>query len=272
MRSQPAICPAPLTRAVTAEEVELFNRDGAVVLSGMVTAEAIEQLRQLIEEELQRSWRARHPTAPAPATRRFHNDGFLWRRHDLLRELCLSSLLPASAAQLTGSPVVQLLMDEVFVKEPGTQLPVPWHTDISYWPTSGRQMLSFWIALDEADASTGAVQFRAGSHRWAEVHPPTSFLDRSEQGLPSGTTSPGDIVSWTLAPGDAIAFHAYTLHYSPGNSTADRRRRAWSVRYAGADVRYDPRPGTSPMMTVAGLGAGAGLPRDIFPVAWPAGQ
>jgi len=28
---------------------------------------------------------------------------------------------------------------------------------------SGRQLLSFWIALDDVDAESGAVQFRAGS-------------------------------------------------------------------------------------------------------------
>ena len=72
-----------------------------------------------------------------------------------------------------------------------------------------------------------------------------------------------------LAPGDAIAFHAYTEHYSPANTTASRRRRAWSIRYAGADVRYDPREGTSAIMTVDGLAAGAGLPDDVYPVAWP---
>jgi ectoine hydroxylase-related dioxygenase (phytanoyl-CoA dioxygenase family) len=257
-----------LTRAVTDEEAARFHRDGVVMLPGLLGPDGIARLRELVDEELQASWRVRHPGAPAPAAGRFFNDGFLWRRHDLIRELCLSSLLPPSAARLMGSPTARLLMDEVFVKEPGTQLPVPWHTDVSYWPMAGRQMLSFWIALDQVNAESGAVQFRAGSFTSAEIHRPTSFLDRSEHGLPTAATSPGTIVSWNMAPGDAVAFHAYTLHYSPPNSTADRRRRAWSVRYAGADVRYDPREGTSAMMTVDGLAAGAELPDDLYPVAW----
>jgi hypothetical protein len=263
--------PSTLTRAVTDEEITRFRDDGVVMLPGMLAPRATERLGELVDEELRASWHARHPGAPIPAARRFYNDGFLWRRHEMIRELCLSSLLPPSAARLMGSPTARLLMDEVFVKEPGTQLPVPWHTDMSYWPMSGRQALSFWIALDQVDAGNGAVQFLAGSFESAGIHRPTSFLDRSEQGLPAAATSAGALVSWTMAPGDAVAFHAYTLHHSPPNGTADRRRRAWSVRYAGADVRYDPREGTSTMMTVDGLVADAELPDHVYPVAWHGG-
>lgn len=263
--------PAALTRAVTADEVDLFTREGVVRLPGMLAEDAVEQLRQVIEDELEQSWRAHHPTADIPTTGRFHNDGFLWRRHDLLRKLCLCSGLPETAAQLMGSSTALLLMDEVFVKEPGTNLSIPWHTDISYWPISGRQMLSFWIALDVVDIVNGAVRFRVGSHQWATVHRPTSFLlGRSKEESPGAMMpSDDDITSWSLVPGDAIAFHAYTLHHSPGNSAMGRRRRAYSIRYGGADVRYDPRPGTSPMMTVPGLTPGAELPSDMFPTAWP---
>jgi ectoine hydroxylase-related dioxygenase (phytanoyl-CoA dioxygenase family) len=271
MTSQHIADGVTFTRAVTAGETELFRRDGAVMLPGMIGPDAVARLRQVIEDELGRAWRARNPGTATPTAGRFHNDGFLWRRHDLLRELCLGSGLPASAARLMDSPAVRLLMDEVFVKEPGTNLPVPWHSDISYWPMSGRQMLSFWIALDEVDAASGAVQFQAGSHRLGKVHRPTSFLDQSRAGLPDVTRSADNIVSWKLAPGDAIAFHAYTLHYSPGNSSTSRRRRAYSIRYGGADVRYDPRPGTSPMMSVDGLPAGAELPDGVFPLASLAG-
>jgi ectoine hydroxylase-related dioxygenase (phytanoyl-CoA dioxygenase family) len=262
---------ATLTRAVTANEVDLFTAEGVVHLPGMLAEDAVEQLRQVIEDELEQSWRAHHPTADVPTTGRFHNDGFLWRRHDLLRKLCLCSGLPETAAQLMDSSAALLLMDEVFVKEPGTNLPVPWHTDISYWPMSGRQMLSFWIALDDVDTTNGAVQFRVSSHKWATVHRPTSFLQSgsNEDSSDAMLSGDDDITSWSLVPGDAIAFHAYTLHHSPGNSTTGRRRRAYSIRYGGADVRYDPRPGTSPMMTVPGLTAGAELPSDMFPTAWP---
>ena len=47
------------------------------------------------------------------------------------------------------------------------------------------------------------------------------------------------------------------------------RLRKSRIRYAAADVRYDPREGTSAIMTVDGLAAGAGLPDDVYPVAWP---
>ena len=51
-------------------------------------------------------------------------------------------------------------------------------------------------------------------------------------------------LSWDMAPGDVIAFHARTVHGAPGNAQADRRRRAYATRWLGADARYAERPGT----------------------------
>lgn len=266
MAVQPAGKSVTECRGITDEERDAFARDGVVPLRQLVPQAGVALIRQVIDDEISQSWRAGHPSGPVPSRGRFHNDGFLWQRHDALRGLCLAGSLPASVAALLCTPTVRLLMDEVFVKEPATDLAVPWHTDASYWPVSGRAMMSIWIALDEVDARNGAVRFLPASHRRGEIHEPASFLGHD---APPVSLAPDDgTVSWPLVPGDALAFHAYTLHSSPGNLSSDRRRRAYSIRYAGADVRYQPRDGTSAMMTVPGLKAGSVLPAARFPIAW----
>ena len=45
------------------------------------------------------------------------------------------------------------------------------------------------------------------------------------------------IVGWALQPGDAVAFNMLTLHAAAGSAT---RRRAFSLRLLGDDVRYAP--------------------------------
>jgi ectoine hydroxylase-related dioxygenase (phytanoyl-CoA dioxygenase family) len=48
-----------------------------------------------------------------------------------------------------------------------------------------------------------------------------------------------DVLRYSLAPGDAIAFHMLTIHGSagcPGNT----RRRVFSAPYIGDDVRHSP--------------------------------
>lgn len=258
---------------VTAEHATRFARDGVVSLPGLLTDAQVEAVRAVIATELDAAWRRTHDDTEPARARRFYNDGDLWRRHPPLRRLVLSPALAGAAARLLGSTEVRLLMDEAFVKEPSTALPVPCHADLAYWPLCGRQALSFWIALDEVGPDNGAVEFVVGSHRWAQTHAPVSFLATDDDGdLPDidRLRTEHDVVSWALAPGDAIAFHAYTLHASPGNSSSTRRRRGYTVRYLGDDIRYDPRPGTSPMMQVPGLSAGAALPEERCPLVWPA--
>jgi len=52
------------------------------------------------------------------------------------------------------------------------------------------------------------------------------------------------IKGWALQPGDAVAFNMLTLHAAAGSRY---RRRAFSVRLVGDDVRFAVRPhATSP--------------------------
>jgi hypothetical protein len=52
------------------------------------------------------------------------------------------------------------------------------------------------------------------------------------------------ILGWALEPGDAVAFNMLTLHAAAGSRN---RRRAFSVRLIGDDVRFALRPhATSP--------------------------
>jgi ectoine hydroxylase-related dioxygenase (phytanoyl-CoA dioxygenase family) len=245
---------------VGTEHREAVAADGVCVVRNLLTTDGIAGLRNVVAAEL--SPAARH-SATGPR-RRFHNDGYLWRRHAELREFCLHSGLPALAALLLDVDQVRLLMDEVFVKEPDTDVPVPWHNDASYWPVGGAPMGSFWFALDKVSADNGAVVFHPGSHHNTHRHEPTSFLQPNG---PLAVDPDARLCTWTLEAGDALFFTAFTEHHSPGNSSDSRRRRAYTVRYASSAVRYQPREGTSPLMQVPGLNAGSELPDHTYPLA-----
>ena len=63
---------------------------------------------------------------------------------------------------------------QLFVKEPGTAAPTPWHNDTSYWHLTGQQVCSVWLALDDVPASRG-LSYVKGSHRWNLLHRVTNF-------------------------------------------------------------------------------------------------
>ena len=75
-----------------------------------------------------------------------------------------------------------------------------------------------------------------------------------------------DILTWDLAPGDCYVFSGMTVHGAGGNRDQTLRRRGYTVRYTGEDVRYDPRVGTSKPLHDETLKTGDKLAGDLFPV------
>ena len=267
-------------RPVTAADLDSFARDGAICLRQVLDADWLALLDGAIEREL---------AAPGPksyayqgkGSGRFHGNQEIWQTSDALAQYCLHSPLPALAGALLGAARIRLYFDHLFVKEPGAESPTPWHNDQPYWPVAGRQIVSFWTALEPVTRANGAVEFVRGSHLWDRWFQPEGFAD-SRTGIntyernaayeprPDIDAARGDydIACWDLQPGDVLAFHSLTLHGAGGNASARQRRRGYAVRYAGEDVRYDPRPGTSALLHDDSLMPGAPLDGARFPLVW----
>jgi ectoine hydroxylase-related dioxygenase (phytanoyl-CoA dioxygenase family) len=155
----------------------------------------------------------------------------------------------------------------------------PWHQDVPYLRIDGMQTCSAWIALDEVTVDSGAVQFVAGSHKWDQLFIPVEFGSEAERDVhdTDGMTRIPDIdanrdqyriVSFDLQPGDATFHNLRIVHGAGGNASADRRRRAFSVRMCGDDVRgYDRKVGKSRADTT--ITPGEPLNDAGFPVLWP---
>ena len=73
---------------------------------------------------------------------------------------------------------------------------------------------------------------------------------------------------WALEPGDVVCFHMLALHAAAGVDD-DRRRRVFSLRLLGDDMRHAPRAWkTSPDFPglAESLPAGAALDHPLFPL------
>jgi ectoine hydroxylase-related dioxygenase (phytanoyl-CoA dioxygenase family) len=120
------------------------------------------------------------------------------------------------------------------------------------------------------------MRFVRGSHRFPETYRPNLFVTREPipgtEGAPVPDVDAGDyeIVSFDLEPGDITVHHARTLHAAGGNRSADRRRRAISVRYCGDDARIHVRPGAPRKPEQYELRDGDHLGDPAHPRVWPA--
>ena len=251
---------------VDEEEIAAFERDGALLLRGAIDTAWQERLRAAVARELER-----------PQT--FFGRRLLWRSDPDFASFCKESPAPLIAAELFGSAKVNLFMDQLFAKAPGETSRTGWHNDLPYWPLKGWQVLTIWVALDPVMKENGAFEFIRGSHKWNRRYQP--FYPDAHGGILKFKGAKGerydplpdfeaerdryDIVSWSMQPGDVIAFHAMTIHGATGNMTAERWRRAYAVRYAGEDARYY-EPATNEWLYNPALTPGDVLDSDMYPV------
>ena len=251
----------PYESLVGPRETEAMASDGAIVVRDAVPRVWLEILAEAAEANL----RSPGPlcdehTAASGTAGRFHDDQFLFHRHDAFEEYVLRSGVGGLAARAMGSRSACVLYDQLFVKEPGTAAPTPWHNDTSYWHLRGRQICSVWLALDEVPRERGLSYVR-GSHNWDLLHRVTNFSGdaHSDRNTYAGAdTLPPvpdvdaavaageyELLSWDMAPGDALLFYSAMLHGAPGvPPDSPHRRRGYATRWCGDDITFDDRPGT----------------------------
>lgn len=260
-------------------EVDRFNADGVICLRQVIDDGWLAVAADAIEADI---------TNPGPwfhgyeldDGKTFHGNLRTWQTHEGFRRYCLESPLPGLAQQLMGSTRVNLFYDQLFVKDASTDSPTRWHNDQPYWPVRGHHVMSFWLALDPVDLTSGGLEFVAGSHLWDRWFQPESF------GKTAGATydinpeyekmldieaerDQHRILSWDMEPGDVLAFHAMTVHGAPPNQHPDRRRRGYTVRYTGDDAHYFESSGMSKPIFAEYLTSGDPIGGDQFPQIIP---
>ena len=273
----PAVPQASATPLVTEADIDAYERDGAVCIRQVLTSSEIDLLRGEIEDAIQRKGEGykNHTERNKSGGGQFVHLFQMWLRSGRLAEFNRASALPDVAARLMRSSRINLFFDQAFAKEPGSVDPTPWHNDQPFWPIVGRHVITTWVALDVITKQSGAVEFVAGSHNWNRWFQPRSFSGENElaknpdfEEIPDieANRADYDIISWDLQPGDILAFNGMTLHGAAGNSTSDRRRRGYAVRFTGDDVVYKPWSGSTSALLRDDLRPGGALDSDYYPV------
>jgi ectoine hydroxylase-related dioxygenase (phytanoyl-CoA dioxygenase family) len=267
-----------MTPRVDSSDVRAYQADGAVLLRQLLTPAEVELLKAGIDENLA------HPSPRAKVASATDDPGFFiedfccWQENQRYRRLIFESALGDAGGRLMQSSLARLYHDHMLTKEPGTRQRTPWHQDQPYYNIEGRQNVSFWIPVDPVSRES-TLEFVAGSHLGPWLMP-RSFMDQQAKWFPEGSLadlpdiesdrSRFRILGWALEPGDVVCFHMLTLHASSGVS-GTHRRRVFSVRLLGDDIRHAPRRWTtSPEFPglAAELPAGAPMEHPLFPVLW----
>jgi ectoine hydroxylase-related dioxygenase (phytanoyl-CoA dioxygenase family) len=262
---------------VEAQTIAEFERDGVVLLPGVISSDWLVRLNAAVERQIANPG----PYFKQVGAKGYNSDKLAWRRDAEIAAYVKESPLPALAGALLRSRKVNLLLDQLFSKIAGTpEAETPWHHDQVVFPVQGTQTVSFWMSLTPVTHDTGALKFVRGSHRWGRLFQPTGFdgkpiftvVEAYEQITPDFGAEPDkyDIVCWDMQPGDLVAFSFLTLHGASGNTRSDQPRHAYTIRYTGDDVVYAPNAASTKELLVSTLTPGRPLDCAEFPEVWRA--
>lgn len=153
---------APL-RDLTEDEIATFERDGVILAKGLFQDSWVAHVGDAIDRMIE------HPTPYGELLSRgkgLYTDLFMWKYSEAFRDFAYYSPAARIAAQAARSSRINFLVDQMFKKDPGCDIPTSWHTDSIAWPVAGEQLVNIWLACDHATTENSAIQFIRGSHRW----------------------------------------------------------------------------------------------------------
>jgi len=213
---------------VTPENVRQYQNEGYTICREVVTPATLTRMRAIIDgfiDEMSQVMRPEHLDKP-----------HVWHRRFL--DMCATPELLDHVEPFIGPDIV-LFSSHIISKAKRDGLAVPWHQDANYWSLEPMNVITLWLAIDDATVENGCMRVIPGTHRLGPLEhvpaedPQTKVL---HEGLPPEAFDEARAVNCELRAGDC-SFHApYTIHGSAPN-TSERRRCGYTMRFMPADTK-----------------------------------
>lgn len=226
--------PTATAPEVTPEQRAQLERDGYFIVRGLVAPDAVAQIREAVlgfvtgkremtATELVREMDAMPTDALEAQIRKLSGIGRTTRE---IWENWYASPRVLEVVRAFLGDTVYVKYDSVFLKPARTGGATPWHQDIGLWRDINTDAWNAWLAVDPATRANGCLQFIPGSHQTGVV-PHVKYPNTPHAELPrklvERTLRERGVVHIELQPGDAVMWHSHLWHYSPPN-TSDQRR------------------------------------------------
>ena len=269
-------------RWLTVDEINTYHRDGAVCARQIMPLPWVERMAKAVDDIIAAPGKIGQQLSKQDSG--FTHDLYMYTTNTDFRAFVFESPAALLVNQLLKAQIVRFFYDQLFVKEPGSPIPTPWHHDLTFWPIRGEQIGSIWMPLDQVTRATSGVEYIRGSHHWPnrfkamgngkdgrtiEIWPQPGLEDVPDI---NAHRDQYDIMSWDFQPGDLLFFDPLTLHGSSGNTSTSQRRRAFASRWLGDDVIFTNTPSTWLFPSEHGLTVGAPINAPLFPTVLETGR
>jgi ectoine hydroxylase-related dioxygenase (phytanoyl-CoA dioxygenase family) len=250
-------------RDVTDHEVEFFEEYGWVKLDGLFSPslanELFEHIQQVVADRV--SGEDGYVSDRAPGTTNANLVEYvastnLRESDSWIESLACCRELGEASAKLIKTRPLRMFADSVFHKpargkaESFFSNATPWHQDYPATPLDRANDLQIWVAAVEITPDMGCLQYLSGSHKLPPMGKASTYRRADGSHCADGAV---EIYPWLLdkfevspafhmMPGDALAHHSLTMHYSQPNQSTTHDRWAWGSRRIDARTCYNGAP------------------------------
>lgn len=219
--------PVKTSRPLSPAQVQQYHQEGFIIIPQFFDSDEIEPLQTLLEQDpdLNGSWTQRNTNT---AGDNFRVSVWTDLGNTLLGVIPRIARMIDATEALLGEPCYHWHSKIVKV-QPGNS-GLAWHQDYDHWYQDGclfPQLLTCTIALTPSNQENGCLKVVKKSHLLGRIN----HVIREDQGNQNIPESPRlekaleklEVLYCEIEPGDAIFFHANTLHGSDFNSSNNSR-------------------------------------------------
>jgi phytanoyl-CoA dioxygenase PhyH len=212
---------------ISQDEVRKYHEDGFLLIKEMLSPEEIGLLGRAAREDRILDQRSYGQADGEGGTVRLS----LWNHptDTIYGAIARCESIVGSAEKLLGDEVYHY-HSKMIMKDAKVGGAWAWHQDYGYWYQNGvlyPDLTSISIAVDKATKENGCLQVIKGSHKLGRIeHKLTGDQAGADQARIDEILKRLELVYVVMDPGDALFFHANTLHRSDQNHSDDPR---WSM-------------------------------------------
>jgi len=221
------------TNILSETQAGSFQRDGFVVVPGLLDANTIAKMRAVADDHVvaqlapvEYEVDVQYPGSPrdtkadgGETTRRLLH---AYSRHEVYRNWATDAHINEILQSLFASPNIELSQCHhncMMTKHPGFSSATLWHQDNRYWSFDEQNLINVWSALGDETRDNGCLRVIPGSHR-LELDP--GCFDAAMFLRPDLATNKSLIqnaIRVELQSGDVLFFHSKLFHAAGRNLT-----------------------------------------------------
>lgn len=237
-----------MPKKLTPEQIVSYERNGFLAPVPGLSSEEVDRYRRQLETF--------EAELGGPVTSPQVESRYRYRTHALLpwvSDLVRHPAILDATEDLIG-PNILVYTTTWFIKEPHSEAVTVWHQDATYFGLRPHLHVTAWVALSDASAAYGCMEFLPGSPAMGQVahraFAHKNSINGGGQRAMVDVDEP-EVVAAPLRAGEFSFHHTLCLHRSQPNHTSERRI-GLAISYVPAQCRHIGSAGTAPAMLVRG--------------------